>query len=66
MADTAPTDQRGAALGFFDLVSAIAMLLASVVAGLLWDQLEASVTFHAAWASMDSRVMDAKEVKTAR
>ena len=47
VADTAPADLRGTAYGFFNLVSGIAMLLASVVAGLLWDRLGASVTFYA-------------------
>ncbi len=47
VADTAPVDLRGTAFGFFNLVSGLAMLLASVVAGLLWDRLGASFTFHA-------------------
>ena len=47
VADTAPADLRGTAYGFFNLVSGIVMLPASVVAGLLWDQLGASVTFYA-------------------
>ena len=47
VADTAPTDLRGTAFGFFNLVSGLAMLIASVVAGLLWDQLGASFTFYA-------------------
>ena len=47
VADTAPSDLRGTAYGFFNLVSGVAMLLASVVAGLLWDRLGASVTFYA-------------------
>jgi MFS family permease len=46
VAGTAPADLRGTAFGFFNLVSGIAMLLASVVAGLLWDRLGASVTFY--------------------
>ncbi len=46
VADTAPVDLRGTAYGFFNLVSGIAMLLASVIAGLLWDRLGASVTFY--------------------
>lgn len=50
VADTAPTDLRGTAFGFFNLVSGIAMLIASAVAGLLWDQLGASFTFHASAA----------------
>jgi MFS family permease len=47
VADTAPADLRGTAFGFFNLVSGIAMLVASAVAGLLWDQLGASFTFYA-------------------
>lgn len=47
VADTAPADLRGTAFGFFNLVSGVAMLAASVVAGLLWDQLGASFTFYA-------------------
>ncbi len=47
VADTAPADLRGTAYGFFNLMSGIAMLLASGVAGLLWDQLGASFTFYA-------------------
>ena len=47
VADTAPADLRGTAYGFFNLVSGVAMLLASVVAGLLWDRLGAAWTFGA-------------------
>jgi MFS family permease len=47
VADTAPADLRGTAYGFFNLVSGLAMLLASVLAGLLWDGLGASFTFYA-------------------
>jgi len=47
IADTAPADLRGTAYGFFNLVSGIAMLVASVVAGLLWDQFGARFTFVA-------------------
>lgn len=47
VADTAPADLRGTAFGFFNLVSGVAMLIASAVAGLLWDQLGASFTFYA-------------------
>ena len=47
VADTAPADLRGTAFGFFNLVSGVAMLAASVMAGLLWDQLGASFTFYA-------------------
>lgn len=47
VADTAPADLRGTAYGFFNLMSGIAMLVASVLAGFLWDQLGAAFTFYA-------------------
>ena len=47
VADTAPADLRGTAFGFFNLVSGVATLLASLVAGLLWERLGASATFYA-------------------
>jgi MFS family permease len=47
VADTAPADLRGTAYGFFNLMSGIAMLVASGVAGLLWDHYGASATFYA-------------------
>lgn len=46
VADAAPADLRGTAYGFFNLVSGLAMLLASVLAGWLWDSLGASFTFY--------------------
>jgi MFS family permease len=45
IADTAPSDLRGTAYGFLNLVSGIAMLIASALAGLLWDQFGARFTF---------------------
>ncbi len=47
VADHAPEDLRGTAYGFFNLACGVAMLAASVVAGLLWDWLGASFTFYA-------------------
>jgi MFS family permease len=47
VAGAAPAHLRGTAFGFFNLVGGIAMLIASVLAGLLWDQLGAAVTFYA-------------------
>ncbi len=47
VADTAPADLRGTAYGFFNLVGGIAMLISSVVAGLLWQFWGASTTFWA-------------------
>lgn len=47
VAGAAPAHLRGTAFGFFNLVSGIAMLAASVLAGLLWDTLGAATTFYA-------------------
>ncbi len=47
VADTAPADLRGTAFGMFNLVSGLSMLLASALAGLLWDQWGAASTFVA-------------------
>jgi MFS family permease len=47
VADSAPADLRGTAYGFFNLMSGLAMLVASVLAGLLWDRLGPSFTFYA-------------------
>ena len=47
VAAAAPAHLRGTAFGFFYLVSGVAMLVASVLAGLLWDQLGAATTFYA-------------------
>jgi MFS family permease len=47
VADTAPENLRGTAFGLFNLASGIAMLAASVVAGVLWDRFGSSVTFLA-------------------
>jgi len=47
VAQVAPPDLRGTAFGFFNLMSGLALLLASTVAGLLWDRLGAPATFAA-------------------
>ena len=47
VAMTAPPDLRGTAFGFFNLVSGLAMLIASALAGWLWDQWGAGSTFYA-------------------
>ena len=47
VAMTAPPDLRGTAFGFFNLVSGLAMLIASTLAGWLWDQWGAGSTFYA-------------------
>jgi MFS family permease len=47
VADTAPEDLRGTAYGMFSLVSAVAMLVASGLAGWLWDLHGPASTFYA-------------------
>ncbi len=46
VADTAPADLRGTAYGFFNLMSGLAMLVASGLAGFVWDRFGAVITFH--------------------
>ena len=45
--DTTPAELRGTAFGVFNFVSGIAMLMASVIAGVLWDRYGAVATFLA-------------------
>lgn len=45
VADTAPADLRGTAYGMFNLISGLALLCASLVAGLMWDGFGAPATF---------------------
>jgi MFS family permease len=47
VAATAPAKLRGTAFGVFNLATGVLLLLASVVAGLLWTDLGPSVTFLA-------------------
>lgn len=47
VADTAPAALRGTAFGVFNLVTGIALLMASVIAGVLWSAWGASATFIA-------------------
>jgi predicted MFS family arabinose efflux permease len=47
VADTAPTALRGTAFGMYNLVTGVALLLASLVAGVLWDQVGPRATFVA-------------------
>lgn len=54
VADSAPARLRGTAFGVFNLVSGISMLLASIIAGWLWDAYGAPAPFiaSAAFASV--------------
>ena len=47
VADTAPADLRGTAFGVFNFAIGIAMLVASVIAGGLWDVYGPAATFFA-------------------
>jgi MFS family permease len=45
IADSAPVELRGTAFGMFHLLTGVALLLASVIAGLLWDVVGPQGTF---------------------
>lgn len=47
VADTAPPELRGTAFGMFNLVTGVALLLASIIAGALWDAFGPEGTFLA-------------------
>lgn len=47
VADTTPSSLRGTAFGVFNFASGIAMLIASFLAGWLWDQYGPQATFYA-------------------
>jgi len=62
VAQTAPADLRGTAFGFFNLASGVALLVASLLAGWLWDAYGPATTFIAsavfagvAWAGLLAR-----------
>jgi MFS family permease len=50
VADTAPADLRGSAFGVFYLVSGVATLVASLLAGVLWQSVGPATTFAAGGA----------------
>jgi MFS family permease len=47
VADNAPADLRGTAFGIFNLVSGGALVLASALAGILWESISPAATFIA-------------------
>lgn len=46
VADASPADLRGTAYGFFNLACGLALLIASALAGLVWEQFGARFTFY--------------------
>ena len=46
IADASPADLRGTAYGFFNLACGLALLIASVLAGIVWEQFGARFTFY--------------------
>lgn len=73
VADTAPADLRGTAFGIFNLVAGGALLLASTLAGVLWERFGPAATFSAgaALAALAAAVIvvsrvSIAEVKTGR
>lgn len=47
IAEVAPAPLRGSAFGIFNLMTGVALLFASLIAGVLWDQVGAAATFLA-------------------
>jgi MFS family permease len=45
VANTAPKDLRGSAFGIFNLLRGLVLLVASIIAGLLWDRIGPQATF---------------------
>lgn len=54
IADNSPAELRGTAFGMFNLITGLALLLASIIAGGLWDMAGPQGTFlaGAAFASL--------------
>ena len=50
VADSAPAELRGTAFGVFNLLSGLAMLVASVLAGWLWQTFGAAICFYSGGA----------------
>ena len=45
MADAVPAERAGTAFGFFNLMTGVFLLLASSLAGIVWDVFGAPATF---------------------
>jgi len=66
IADSTPPALKGTAFGLFSLASGVCMLLASVVAGWLWDHHGAPATFYvgAVFAAVTVVLLLAWQVRT--
>ncbi len=64
VADTAPAALRGTAFGLFNLVSGLAMLCGSVLAGWLWQTFGAGYTFYGGAAFCTVALLGLALVKT--
>ena len=64
VADTAPAELRGTAYGMFNLVTGIALLAASVIAGALWDRVGPDWTFIAGASFAGVTVMAHPDART--
>ncbi len=64
VADTAPPELRGTAYGMFNLMTGLALLAASVIAGALWDTAGSQATFlaGAAFATLAIVALVAKRI----
>ncbi|OXS88440.1 hypothetical protein B7H01_22050 [Pandoraea apista] len=47
VSESSPAALRGTAFGMFNLIGGLSMLLASAIAGAMWEYFGASVTFYA-------------------
>ena len=67
IADAAPADLRGTAFGVFNLASGVALLAASIIAGVLWSSFGPAMTFYAgaafSSAALAGLFMDARNKK---
>jgi MFS family permease len=71
VAEAAPADLRGTAFGLFNLVSGVALLIASALAGWLWDSFGPAQTFYVgaafaalAWIGLVARRVANHRLKT--
>jgi MFS family permease len=66
VADSSPEDLRGTAFGVFNLVGGLAVLLASIVAGFLWEYAGPPATFAAGAAFATMAALGVLSYRTSR